>query len=55
MDDLDALIPAEYNPRTINQHDYKALVKSIGEFGDMSGLVFSWQKPALIKNVGGLE
>lgn len=41
MDDLDALIPAEYNPRTISQHDYRALIKSIGEFGDMSGLVFN--------------
>lgn len=41
MNDLDKLLPAEYNPRTISQHDVKALTDSIGKFGDMSGLVFN--------------
>lgn len=41
MDELDHLLPAEYNPRSISNHDFKALVDSVGKFGDMSGLVFN--------------
>ena len=48
MDDIDKLLPAEYNPRRIGTHDYKALVKSIGEFGDMSGLVFNRRSERIV-------
>ncbi len=41
MDNLKTLTPAEYNPRSISDHDFKSLVDSIGKFGDMSGLVFN--------------
>lgn len=41
MDDLSKLAPADYNPRKISKHDFKSLVDSIGNFGDMSGLVFN--------------
>lgn len=41
MDNLDNLLPAEYNPRLMSGHDAKALLDSIGKFGDMSGLVFN--------------
>ena len=37
--DLSTLKPAEYNPRTISEHDFEALKKSILTFGDLSGIV----------------
>lgn len=37
--DLDTLQFAEYNPRRISQHDYKALKNSMARFGDLSGVV----------------
>lgn len=41
MEDLNSLTAASYNPRLISKHDFKSLVDSIGQFGDMSGLVFN--------------
>ena len=38
---LDDLKANPKNPRSINKHDYEALVKSIKEFGDLSGIVFN--------------
>lgn len=43
MDDLDLLKPAAYNPRLMSGHDAKSLLRSLGEFGDMGGLVFNRQ------------
>lgn len=48
MDNLDSLIPAEYNPRTMSGHDAKALLESIGKFGDMSGVVFNRRSSRLV-------
>ncbi len=36
------------NPRTINKHDYEALVRSIKEFGDLSGIVLNIQTGQLV-------
>lgn len=36
---LDTLQFAQYNPRTINQHDFTKLKQSIKKFGDLSGVV----------------
>lgn len=41
MDDIDQLLPADYNPRLISTHDYHSLKKSIKQLGDLSGLVFN--------------
>lgn len=35
------LKPNPKNPRRIDEHDFKALKKSIAEFGDLSGIVFN--------------
>lgn len=45
---LDDLKPNPKNPRTINKHDYEALVKSIKEFGDLSGIVFNTRTQQLV-------
>lgn len=65
MDDLNSLIGAEYNPRTISKQDFKNLYDSIGQFGDMSGLVFNrrtgrivgghQRKEAYLKHGGKIE
>lgn len=39
--DLDSLIGAEYNPRSISTTDFNNLYESIGRFGDMSGFVWN--------------
>lgn len=41
MDDLNSLIAAEYNPRSISEQTKKDLYEAIGKFGDMSGLVYN--------------
>lgn len=38
---IDDLKANPKNPRTINKHDYEALVASLKEFGDLSGIVFN--------------
>lgn len=48
MDDLDKLIPAEYNPRKMGNHDAQALLDSIGKFGDMGGVVFNRRSQRLV-------
>lgn len=48
MDDLKSLLPAEYNPRTMSGHDAKALLDSIGKFGDMGGVVFNRRSGRLV-------
>lgn len=45
---LDDLRANPKNPRTINKHDYESLVKSIKEFGDLSGIVFNVQTKQLV-------
>lgn len=36
---LDSLQPADYNPRTISDYEFKALKRSMAEFGDLSGVI----------------
>lgn len=36
------------NPRTINKHDYAALVESIKQFGDLSGIVLNVRTGQLV-------
>jgi hypothetical protein len=38
---LNDLTPAAYNPRVITEKSFKGLKASIGEFGDLSGIVFN--------------
>lgn len=38
---IDDLKANPKNPRSINKHDYDALVASLKEFGDLSGIVFN--------------
>ncbi len=40
-ENLASLKPADYNPRKISRHDFESLIKSIGGFGDLSGLVYN--------------
>ena len=39
---IEDLKPASYNPRRISDRAARALAKSIGDFGDLSGIV--WNK-----------
>lgn len=48
MDNLDSLLPAEYNPRIMSGHQAKALSDSIGKFGDMGGVVFNRRSGRLV-------
>lgn len=45
---LDDLKPNPKNPRQISKADYDALVKSIKEFGDLSGIVFNVRTKQLV-------
>ncbi|MCK9570082.1 hypothetical protein M0R72_14155 [Candidatus Pacearchaeota archaeon] len=42
------LKPAGYNPRKISKEKLSALKKSLGEFGDLSGIVFNTRTKTLI-------
>lgn len=48
MDNIKDLKPAPFNPRRIQKHDYEALIKSIGGFGDLSGVVFNKRTGELV-------
>lgn len=48
MDNLEQLAPAPYNPRRMGNHDAKALLDSIGKFGDMSGVVYNRRSGQLV-------
>jgi hypothetical protein len=45
---IDDLRANPKNPRTINKHDFDALVKAMREFGDLSGIVFNIRTGQLV-------
>lgn len=46
--DINELKGNPKNPRTISEHDAKALAKAMDEFGDMSGIVFNVRTQQLV-------
>ena len=42
------LVPAEHNPRTITDARSQQLAKSMGKFGDLSGIVFNRRTGRLV-------
>lgn len=52
---LDTLKHSDWNPRSIDKHDFEALVKSMREFGDLSGVVKNLETGTLVGGNQRLE
>jgi DNA modification methylase len=52
---LDTLKHSDWNPRTIDKHDFEALVSSMREFGDLSGVVKNIETGTLVGGNQRLE
>jgi len=53
--DISTLKHSEWNPRRISKHDFDALIKSMQEFGDLSGIVKNIETGTLVGGNQRLE